>query len=409
MDLWELLQGQLSNNGLLVGGAFLALLGGLAYEAKRLLPVAGRWLRELVVTTIVIYSDEAIFFSLSTWLAKHEYAKKAKSTNFVEWYDYASEEWKWGLAPGQGWHLLKHKGKLVIIHRNISDEPLSALSVIPQRMQTIRMYTLGRKQTLLRDLMQEVYDINEDASLLKVHLWTNDGFVLANRKRKRYMDTVFIPAEMKTDLLSDLNRFHGSREKYRSRGTPYRRSYMLYGPPGTGKSTLVFVLACELNKDIYVINLSTLGSDTELQKAFSSVREDGYLLLEDLDSAQATHDRDTKPDVSAKSIKDAITETKKSGITQSGLLNAIDGVVSRENRVMFVTTNHPDKLDPAILRASRLDRKILIDKMLRPEAIDMFKAFHPDKNMEVFEAEVASKLPLAPAEVQEILLAMDES
>ena len=37
-------------------------------------------------------------------------------------------------------------------------------------------------------------------------------------------------------------------------------------------------------------------------------------------------------------------------LTFSGLLNAIDGVTSTEGRILFMTTNHVDKLDPALIR-----------------------------------------------------------
>jgi len=38
-----------------------------------------------------------------------------------------------------------------------------------------------------------------------------------------------------------------------------------------------------------------------------------------------------------------------------GLLNAIDGVAAQEGRVVFLTTNHRERLDPALLRKGRVD------------------------------------------------------
>ena len=43
------------------------------------------------------------------------------------------------------------------------------------------------------------------------------------------------------------------------------------------------------------------------------------------------------------------------GVTFSGLLNALDGVRSQEGRILFMTTNHKEKLDPALLRPGRAD------------------------------------------------------
>src|SRR5438270_222739 len=42
-------------------------------------------------------------------------------------------------------------------------------------------------------------------------------------------------------------------------------------------------------------------------------------------------------------------------VTFTGLLNALDGVVASEGRVMFMTTNHIDRLDPALIRPGRVD------------------------------------------------------
>lgn len=45
----------------------------------------------------------------------------------------------------------------------------------------------------------------------------------------------------------------------------------------------------------------------------------------------------------------------KSSVTFSGLLNALDGVASSEERIIFMTTNHYSRLDPALIRPGRVD------------------------------------------------------
>lgn len=39
-----------------------------------------------------------------------------------------------------------------------------------------------------------------------------------------------------------------------------------------------------------------------------------------------------------------------------GLLNVLDGVVDTPNRILVMTTNHPEKLDPALIRPGRIDK-----------------------------------------------------
>jgi len=44
----------------------------------------------------------------------------------------------------------------------------------------------------------------------------------------------------------------------------------------------------------------------------------------------------------------------------SGILNALDGVVDSPNRILIMTSNHPEKLDPALIRPGRIDKKFLL-------------------------------------------------
>ena len=63
-------------------------------------------------------------------------------------------------------------------------------------------------------------------------------------------------------------------------------------------------------------------------------------------------------DGNSDSKKKAANEAAFQGLnrlTFSGLLNAIDGVTSTEGRIVFMTTNYVDRLDPALIRPGRVD------------------------------------------------------
>lgn len=60
------------------------------------------------------------------------------------------------------------------------------------------------------------------------------------------------------------------------------------------------------------------------------------------------------------------------GISLSGLLNAIDGVASHEGRVLIMTTNHPDKLDAALVRPGRIDRRVGFKLAMREQIVELF-------------------------------------
>jgi chaperone BCS1 len=66
----------------------------------------------------------------------------------------------------------------------------------------------------------------------------------------------------------------------------------------------------------------------------------------------------------------------KSSVTFSGLLNALDGVASSEERIIFMTTNHFDRLDPALIRPGRVDVKEVLDDATGEQARRLYVKFY---------------------------------
>ncbi|KAK8029437.1 Mitochondrial chaperone BCS1 [Apiospora rasikravindrae] len=66
------------------------------------------------------------------------------------------------------------------------------------------------------------------------------------------------------------------------------------------------------------------------------------------------------------------SESNKPPSTLYDLLNAIDGVVSPEGRVIIMTANEPNLLDRALVRPGRVDRKVYLGYMSRKSAWAMF-------------------------------------
>ena len=54
---------------------------------------------------------------------------------------------------------------------------------------------------------------------------------------------------------------------------------------------------------------------------------------------------------------------KRDKLNLSGLLNVLDGVVDTPERIVVMTTNHPEILDPALIRPGRIDQKLLLAYM----------------------------------------------
>jgi chaperone BCS1 len=151
------------------------------------------------------------------------------------------------------------------------------------------------------------------------------------------------------------------------RGIPYRRGYLLYGLPGSGKSSFIQALAGELDFGIALVNLSERGvTDDRLASLMTSLPARTLLLLEDADAA-FTNRRQAESDGYSGST-----------VTFSGLLNALDGVAAGEERIAFLTTNHIERLDPALIRPGRVDMTVRIGEATRYQAAEMWDRFYGD-------------------------------
>ncbi len=104
------------------------------------------------------------------------------------------------------------------------------------------------------------------------------------------------------------------------------------------------------------------------------------LLLEDVDAAFAGPRQEEAPTPEpagavGAGMSRSRTPAAGTGITFSGLLNAIDGVAAQEGKVLFLTTNHFERLDPALVRPGRVDVRCFFGLASRDSARKLFLRF----------------------------------
>jgi mitochondrial chaperone BCS1 len=89
-------------------------------------------------------------------------------------------------------------------------------------------------------------------------------------------------------------------------------------------------------------------------------------------------------------------------VTFSGFLNALDGVASGEERIIFLTTNHIERLDSALIRPGRVDLASLVDDAVPEQARTLFTNFYGNGQT---EGEDTSKngVQLLGGQVEEIV------
>jgi PAS domain-containing protein len=152
------------------------------------------------------------------------------------------------------------------------------------------------------------------------------------------LDNLVLGGTLKDDLFRDLRAFFDSRAVYERSGVPWKRGIVLIGPPGNGKTHAIKALINALDTPcLYVKSFSTQHADDHhnIRNVFREARDRApcVLVLEDLDSLITDHNR-------------------------SFFLNELDGFAANEGVMTVASTNHPERLDPAIMaRPSRFDRK----------------------------------------------------
>jgi len=155
-------------------------------------------------------------------------------------------------------------------------------------------------------------------------------------------DTLILRGSLKEEIQNDFAQFFAARETYERYRIPWKRGVMFIGPPGNGKTHTVKALINQLKKPcLYVKGFkSEYATDQEnIALVFERARMTTPCLLvfEDLDSM----------------LDDA---------SRSVFLNELDGFETNAGIVVIATTNHPERLDPAIVdRPSRFDRKYCFD------------------------------------------------
>ncbi|XP_042403050.1 AAA-ATPase At3g50940-like [Zingiber officinale] len=236
-------------------------------------------------------------------------------------------------------------------------------------------------------------------------------------------DTLAIDPALRDDIRRDLLRFVGRRDYYARVGRSWKRGYLLHGPPGTGKTSLIAAIANLLEFDVYDLELTAVHSNTALRRLLASTTPKSVVVIEDADCSLDLTDRkkkkknkqDEKNAKTGEAEEEPTPASDRSGfstVSLSGVLNFVDGLWSSSvgERLMILTTNHPERLDPAMLRPGRMDRKIHLS-YCGPEAFRVLARNYLEVGEEhprmVEAEELLREVEMTPAEVAEVFMRCD--
>lgn len=190
--------------------------------------------------------------------------------------------------------------------------------------------------------------------------WLNHVFDLKATHKKAYvigssyngdfkptvaLSDVILPGDLKQQVVMSVDEFFCTGiNAYKDMGVPPFRKYLLYGEPGNGKSMLAMALAADQLKKrrivVFVSASDKLGADfNKIQQALEVARTNKFpvfIVIEEIDAYV------TNPAMRAQ------------------VLDVLDGFEAPNNAkgsVLLMTSNHPERLDKAILRFGRIDQR----------------------------------------------------
>ena len=396
----------LATNPYFSAGAGLFGVGTLAAVGRTLGTISVSAFKKHYVTSLEVPCNDKSYHWVLDWVSREAGRTSQHVSVRTEWEEEEGGRVSatYRIEPSPGTHLIRWRGAWIRLDRVREQQQVDVIGGVP--WETVTLTTLGRRRGLLLSLLEEARQevLGRHSGLTTTYTCTpTDWRELSQPQPARPLHSVVLPHGVAERLAGDCERFLSAGPWYRQRGIPHRRGVLLHGPPGCGKTSLILALAGHLNLGISVLNLSDSNmTDTVLQARVADLPRNTILLLEDIDAAFVSRDSNTVPLSSA--------HAGQSQVTLTGLLNALDGVLASEARLTFLTTNYPDRLDPALIRPGRVDIRQLIGYCSHQEAETLFLKFFPDSSelerktfvKNIFTQQENSEI--SPAQIQAHLL-----
>lgn len=390
----EALKAQFQNQ-LVAGGLVLALVGVVVASLRKLPLLLWDYAKRALVVTAVIDSRNDLFNAYITWLNELPYGRDSRLFTVIQDNRESGEEDAGeGLprllySPAPGFHLFWYCGRPMWIQRDI------AMNL--QVIETVKISALFGSRRLLEQMLEDVirraYARLADHTMLYTIDRYGESWNLAGARPRRQIGSVVLEGDQRERLLEDVKEFFQRRQWYADLGIPWRRGYLLYGPPGTGKTSIAYALAGELHLKLCALSLTNSKlNDQTIADLLQKTPPRSLILIEDIDAFFVARDK----------------QDLRIEVSFSGLLNALDGVAAQEGRIVFLTTNHLDRLDRALIRPGRIDQVIELGNATREQLRTIFLRFFPESAP--LADDLAEQYPdrsLSPARIQQALLEAD--
>ena len=246
----------------------------------------------------------------------------------------------------------------------------------------------------------------------------------------------------KKSLKGTIDYFKDNKKWYYDKGIKYTLGIGLLGPPGTGKTSLIKAIANYLDCHIVILSLKLIKTKRQLDKFFfenkyNSKNENDsisfdkkIIVMEDIDcigdiildrnkkgnanvtdSSKMMNSNDNlklgdvirgvvemNNDASDATAKMLTKLSDEEPITLDDILNVFDGIRETPGRILIISSNHYDKLDPALIRPGRIDVTLELTKASHNTISELYKHLF-NKEIDVEKLANVKEYYFSPAEL----------
>lgn len=373
-------------------GVALGLGGSVLYKLKDIPTMIIIKIRQRIIYSVYIYQYDELFDMLETWLSVHHnkayrnveaVVQKEQQPAFLTGSNVVPPP-KVIYKQEENTFIFRYKGKRLVIAKG--KEKIDKIQNTKDLwFRKYVVYGFKAKATidmLLKEVVMYNHNMNANNSI-KVFVNSPYGDWLHGPTVKiKPINRTIIDRDLKQFLIRDIDSFQISEDWYVDVSIPYKRGYCFYGPPGTGKTTLALALAYYAHRNVYCLNLNCIEDDSRLPRCFSDIGAGSVLLIEDID----------KVFVGRENVSD------KSKVTFSALLNCLDGAMYKHGLITIITTNYIDKLDKALIRTGRMDKKFEIKNPTYTEISEYLSVFYGNSIM------IEGEYDMSMSDIQEICI-----
>ncbi|CAD2083623.1 mitochondrial chaperone BCS1, putative [Plasmodium vinckei brucechwatti] len=385
----------ITKNEYFSAGVGIISVGAFVTVANRLNSYMYSAIKKNLFTSLEITINDTSYYWILEYMVKKGIISRHLSLKTQIINDKNCKNAIFSFLPSVGNHLFIYNNTFIFIERNRDKNMISETNrSLP--FENIKLSTFVWSKYIFQELLKDakIYiDKKEEGKTLLYKTFGHEWRPFGAPKNKRPINSVILPENLREYIISDIQTFLNSSKWYIDKGIPYRRCYLLHGPPGCGKSSLISALAGYFDFNICTINVNDIYlTDDRFIHLLATVPPKTILILEDIDfiflnsalDNTSTNNPTNKPNSKTQSSNSIFNTDSHSirtlGVSYSGLLNALDGVVATEERIIFMTTNNIEKLPSTLIRPGRVDMKIFIPYASMYQYKNMFLRFFPNHN-----------------------------